>query len=47
MPEETVQPEEPQKGIYGPNDKPKGKATVIPDDPVEQFPENPDAPKEQ
>ncbi len=34
--EET--PEKKPIGVYGPNDKPKGVATIIPDEPVEIFP---------
>lgn len=30
--------EEPKNYEYGPNDKPKGKATVVPDEPLEVFP---------
>lgn len=31
-------------GVYGPNDKPKGMATIIPDEPVDMFPS--DAPEQ-
>lgn len=36
--EEQVEPAVPQKGVYGPNDKPKGMATVVPDEMPEIFP---------
>lgn len=37
--EETVPAPEPKSRYdYGPNDKPKGRATVVPDEPVDLFP---------
>lgn len=36
QPEASVEPK--SKYEYGPNDKPKGKVTVVAEDPIELFP---------
>jgi hypothetical protein len=38
MEEKTAPQPEKSKYEYGPGDKPKGKATVVADDPIDLFP---------